>query len=78
MKENDEFSLKNEEYEDDARAVKESELLPIFEAMDFSGDIQPLEDFEIPEPVMADLQSKKKTEAEKITIKKKTLPILSD
>ena len=63
MKENDEFALKNEEYEDDARAVKESELLPIFEAMDFSGDIQPLEDFEIPEPTVVDLQSKKKSDS---------------
>lgn len=81
MKENDEFALKNEESEDDARAVKESELLPIFEAMDFSGDIQPLEDFEISEPVMADLQPRKKAEtknAEKSNIKKKNIPIFSD
>lgn len=82
MKENDEFALKNEEYEDDARAVKESELLPIFEAMDFSGDIQPLEDFEIPEPTVVDLQSKKKSDSKNAdkngNLKLKKIPIFSD
>lgn len=80
MKNDDEFALKNEEYDDDARAVKESELLPIFEAMNFSGDIQPLEDFETPEPVITDLQSKKKQESKisetKELIRKK-IPFLS-
>ena len=82
MKENDEFALNNEEYEDDARAVKESELLPIFEAMDFSGDIQPLDDFEISEPVMAELQPKKKSDGRNADrssgLNKKTIPIFSD
>ena len=62
MNKDDEFALKNEEYDDDARAVKESELLPIYEAMSFSGDIQPLEDFETPEPEKAEYQQKKKSE----------------
>lgn len=62
MRKNDEFTLKNEEYDDNARAVNESELLPIYEAMNFSGDIQPLDDFEIAEPKAADYQQKKKNE----------------
>ncbi|MCQ2484448.1 MAG: hypothetical protein MJ168_03830 [Clostridia bacterium] len=80
MKKDDEFALKNEEYDDDARAVKESELLPIFEAMDFSGDIQPLEDFETPEPIATDLQSKKRQEgkiSETKELIKKKIPFIS-
>lgn len=81
MKKDDEFTLKNEEYDDDARAVNESELLPIFEAMNFSGDIQPLEDIEVPEPVTADFQRRKKSElkgSEKNKdIKKKKIPVIS-
>ena len=62
MKKDDEIALKNEENDDDARAVKESELLPIFEAMSFSGDIQPLEDINTPEPVKAEYSQKKTNE----------------
>lgn len=81
MKKDDEFGFKNEEYDDDARAVKESELLPIFEAMDFSGDIQPLEDISVPEPVMADFDQRKKNEpksSEKVRdFKKKKIPVFT-
>ena len=81
MKKDDEFALKNEEYDDNARAVNESELLPIFEAMNFSGDIQPLEDIEVPEPVTADFQRKKKTELKgsdkNRDLKKKKIPVIS-
>lgn len=80
MKKDDEFALKNEEYDDDARAVKESELLPIFKAMDFSGDIQPLEDFETPEPIATDLQLRKKQEgkiSETKELIKKKIPFFS-
>lgn len=80
MKSDDEFALKNEEYDDDARAVKESELLPIFEAMEFSGDVQPLEDFEIPEPIATDFQLKKKPEgkiSETRELIKKKIPFIS-
>lgn len=62
MNKDDEFELNNVENDDDARAVQESELLPIFEAMSFSGDIQPLEDFEIPEPEKVEYQQKKKSD----------------
>lgn len=80
MKNDDEFALKNEEYDDNARAVNESELLPIFEAMEYSGDIQPLEDFEIPEPVATELQLKKKPEgkiSETKELIKKKIPFIS-
>lgn len=62
MNKDDEFKLNNNEYDDDARAVKESELLPIYEVMNFSGDIQPLEDFKTPEPERVEYQQKKKAE----------------
>jgi len=82
MKENEKLELNKKEYDNDARAVNESELLPIFEAMEFSGDIQPLEDFEIPEPALADLQPKKKSELKETDrapyLKKKKMPIVSD
>lgn len=55
MKNNDEFRIYTNEYDDDARAVKESELLPIYETMAFSGDIQPLEDISVPEYEKTDL-----------------------
>lgn len=77
MKENDEIkSEKLNQFDDDARAVNESELLPIYEAMYFSGDIQPVEsivisDYEkIPRP-------KERAEARKNDIKKKSNPIFS-
>ena len=47
MKESDKIRLSNEEYDDDAQAVQQSELLPIYEAMSFSGDIQPLDDLSL-------------------------------
>lgn len=48
MKNNDGFSnILNNNHKDDARAVSESELLPIYNGMRFSGDIQPVEDIEI-------------------------------
>lgn len=79
MKNDDELALKKEKNDNDARAVSESELLPIFEAMNFSGDIQPLEDFEIPEPVAAqDVQNTDIKGTEKgRDLNKKKIPILS-
>ena len=48
MKNNDGFeNIYSNSFNDDARAVSESELLPIYEGMEFSGDIQPVEDIEI-------------------------------
>lgn len=80
MKKDDEFPLKNEEYDDDAQAVNESELLPIFEAMNFSGDMQVLEDIEAPEIVTVAFQQKKKSElknSDKRDLKKKKIPFIS-
>ncbi|MBP3938005.1 MAG: hypothetical protein IK955_01225, partial [Clostridia bacterium] len=48
MKNNDGFeNIYSNSFNDDARAVSESELLPIYEGMEFSGDIQPVEDVKI-------------------------------
>ncbi|MBP3441173.1 MAG: hypothetical protein J6L62_00070 [Clostridia bacterium] len=49
MKNNDNFELNTNKNVDDAQAVNKSELLPIYEAMNFSGDIQPLEYTPIPD-----------------------------
>lgn len=77
MKENDEFRVENNnEYDDDARAINESELLPIYEAMQFSGDIQPVEDFEIPE-YEKNTRSDERTDTKNQEFKKKTNPIIS-
>lgn len=59
MKENDEFRTINHEYDDDAQAVQQSELLPIYEVMEFSGDIQPLANIDEPEEVVLDFDNKK-------------------
>lgn len=59
MKESDEIRLSKNEYNDDAQAVQQSELLPIYEGMSFSGDIQPLEDISEPEEIVADFDGKR-------------------
>ena len=73
MKESDVFRPLNEEYDDDAQAVSRSELLPIYEAMSFSGDIQPLDDVVSPENITLDFDGKRneKNTTEKTTSKKK-------
>lgn len=77
MKENDEFRTeKDNEIDDDARAVNESELLPIYEAMHFSGDIQPVEDVIIPE-YEKNPKVRERTDSKKNDINKKTNPIFS-
>lgn len=77
MKENDEFRTEdNNEYNDDARAVNESELLPIYEAMYFSGDIQPVEDVIISEYEKS-AKIRDRADIKKTDIKKKTNPIIS-
>lgn len=77
MKENDEFRVENNnEYDEDARAVNESELLPIYEAMYFSGDIQPIEDVEIPEYEKR-VRFDERTDSKNSEVKKKTNPIFS-
>ena len=73
MKNNDEFRIYSNEYDDDARAVKESELLPIYETMSFSGDIQPLEDISIPEYDKIDFKNTNH-ENKKLNVKKKKIP----
>ena len=75
MKESDVFRPLNEEYDDDAQAVSQSELLPIYEAMSFSGDIQPLDDVVSPENITLDFDGKRneKNTTEKKTSKKKKI-----
>lgn len=80
MKESDDFKLSNEEH-DDAQAVSKSELLPIYDAMYFSGDIQPLEDIEAPEEIVADFDGKKsenRGSEKKLAFKKKKTSVKSD
>lgn len=77
MKDNDELKFeKLNQFEDDARAVNESELLPIYDAMSFSGDIQPVEDVVISEYKKTP-QQKERGESRKTDIKKKSNPIFS-
>lgn len=76
MKHNDEFKIYTNEYDDDARAVKESELLPIYEAMNFSGDLQPLEDVQYSEYEKIE-KNDRRTDGQKQEIKKKIRPTLS-
>lgn len=77
MKDNDELKFeKLNQYDDDARAVKESELLPIYDAMSFSGDIQPVEDVVISEYEKTPLK-KDRGETRKTGTKKKSNPIFS-
>ena len=59
MKESDNIRLSKNEYNNDAQAVQQSELLPIYEGMSFSGDIQPLEDISEPEEIVADFDGKR-------------------
>ncbi len=76
MKESDEIRLSNDEYDSDAQAVQESELLPIYEAMEFSGDIQPLDNIEEPQEIAVDFGSRKsdnKNSDKKSTSKKKKI-----
>lgn len=76
MKDSGEFK-KEIEYDDNAQAVQQSELLPIYDAMSFSGDIQPLEDIEQPESIEISFASKKnesRTSEKKQALKKKNKP----
>ncbi len=76
MKNKDEIIIADSQHNDDAQAVNESELLPIYNAMHFSGDIQPLEDIKIPDYEKSVLK-KERSESKKTDIKKKTNPIKS-
>lgn len=81
MKESDDIRLSNSEYDSDAQAVQESELLPIYDAMEFSGDIQPLEDITEPEEIVPDFGAKKsenRNNEKKNLIKKKKIPSRRD
>ena len=76
MKESNDIRLSNDEYDSDAQAVQESELLPIYEAMEFSGDIQPLDDISKPDIVAVEFGAKKaenKNSDKKPTVKKKKI-----
>lgn len=75
MKDSGEFKGNNEY--DDAQAVQQSELLPIYDAMSFSGDIQPLEDMEQPKSIEISFASKKnenRGNEKKSSSKKKNKP----
>ena len=77
MKDNDELRNENiNQIDDDARAVNESELLPIYEAMSFSGDIQPVEDVVI-SGYEKSFSPGEYGENKKTDIKKKSNPIFS-
>lgn len=81
MKESDDIRLSNDEYENDAQAVQESELLPIYDAMGFSGDIQPLDDISESEKIAVDFGSKKsdsRNSDKKSALKKKKIPSKRD
>lgn len=81
MKESDDIRLSNDEYENDAQAVQESELLPIYDAMGFSGDIQPLDDISEPEKIAVNFGSKKsdsRISDKKSALKKKKIPSKRD
>jgi hypothetical protein len=73
MKNNDEFKIYTNEYDDDARAVTESELLPIYETMSFAGDIQPLEDVATPEYEKIEFANNSKNNRKSNIKKKKAL-----
>lgn len=80
MKESDYTRLSNDEY-DDAQAVQQSELLPIYEAMSFSGDIQPLDDIVEPEEIDVNFDAKRNENRgteKKSGIKKKKISAHSD
>ena len=76
MKNKEELNIYNNEYNDDARAVDESELLPIFNTMNFSGDIQPVEDVSVPDYDISEY-SDERTEGQNNDSKKKIIPFLS-
>lgn len=81
MKESDDIRLSKDEYDSDAQAVQESELLPIYDAMGFSGDIQPLDDISEPEEIAADFGTKKsenRNSEKKLSLKKKKIPSKRD
>ncbi len=77
MKENNDFKSENSiENDNDARAVKESELLPIYDIMYFSGDIQPVEDFSVPDYEKSQPKNER-TESKNTDTKKKNIPFLT-
>lgn len=75
MKNKEELNIYNNEYNDDARAVDESELLPIYDTMNFSGDIQPVEDVSVPDYDISEY-SDDRTDGQKTDSKKKKIPFL--
>ncbi len=75
MKNKEELNIYNNEYNDDARAVDESELLPIYDTMNFSGDIQPVEDVSVPDYDISEY-SDDRTDGQKTDLKKKKIPFL--
>ena len=79
MKNSNDFDLNTNKNDNDAQAVKKSELLPIFEGMKFSGDIQPLEAISISDYEKTDI-SDEKNDLQKSDVKKKrrsAFPILN-
>ncbi|MEE0981342.1 MAG: hypothetical protein U0K91_06635, partial [Acutalibacteraceae bacterium] len=76
MKNKEELNIYNNEYNDDARAVDESELLPIYDTMNFSGDIQPVEDVLVPDYDISEY-SDERTEGQKNDSKKKITPFFA-
>ena len=76
MKNKEELNIYNNEYNDDARAVDESELLPIYDTMNFSGDIQPVEDVSVPDYDISEY-SDERTEGQKTDSKKKIIPFFA-
>ena len=79
MKNSNDFDLNTNKNDNDAQAVKKSELLPIFEGMKFSGDIQPLEAISISDYEKTDI-SDEKNDLQKSDVKKKrrsVFPILN-
>lgn len=70
MKNNDKFELNTNKNVDDAQAVNKSELLPIYEAMNFSDDIQPVEYTPVPDYEKAEVLNDR-NDFQKSDIKKK-------
>lgn len=70
MKNNDDLQFETTKNNDDAQAMDKSELLPIFEGMKFSGDIQPLEYVSVPDYEKTEI-SDDKSDSYKSDLKKK-------
>ncbi len=70
MKNNNDLQFETTKNNDDAQAMDKSELLPIFEGMKISGDIQPLEYISIPDYEKTEI-SDDKNDSYKSDLKKK-------